>query len=247
MALINPYNPIEHKVYNRTFMRSASATIEYADISFMSHFDGLARYFKDNFNAVFNPAKDDELESIEINSNAEQLSYLFLKSISSVLVGAKDYKSFSASMQPRIGKLVAFLDAVGRSSVKSITLKKENVWDLKSEDVMSAYKTAIFFTFQDENIREVAKLNVPGETKPIKMSREANVSLGDGRLTVRFIVEIPDDGHIRFLLNLEAIATDVKTADILQAASVLNEVIYCAFHDLVTPDIINLMEKRNGH
>lgn len=244
MAIYNPYNKIEHKVYKRTFMRSATATIKYADRPFLSYKEALAKFFKDNFNVDYTPDEKTDPESININSNAEQLSFSFFKSVASVSVGAKDYKSFADSLQPRIGSLVAYLDAVNVENAENVTLRKENVWDLKSDDVMSAYKSAIYYTFKDENIREVVKLNVPEGPKPIKLSREANVSLGDGKLTVQFVANILDDGYIKLELNLEATATNVKTAEIFQTFSILNDVLYCAFHDMVSPDIINLMSKQ---
>lgn len=242
MAINNPYAPIEHKVYNRTFLHVASASVEYADTSFLPYSQALTKYFDDNFRAAFNPAGA-EPQSVKVSSKEGRLSFTFLHTGASLLVGAENYMSFASSMQPRIGALVAFLDTVSIDRVKNLSLRKENVWDLKSDDVMTAYKSAIKYTFRNQEIREVAGLSVPDGPKPVRLSREGTVSLGDGRLTVGFDAEILDDSHIRLILTLEARAFDVVTSEILQTSSVLNDIIYSAFNDMVSDDIIKLMEK----
>ncbi|WP_206225138.1 hypothetical protein [Parabacteroides sp. ZJ-118] len=244
VSIHNPYQNSEHKVYNRTFMRSASADVEYADISLSSQTEALTTFFKDNFGVDFNPHDNPELASIKLTAEGKPLSFDFHNTNSSVLVGAEDYKSFADTMQPNIGKLVSFLQIMRISNVSSLSIKKNNQWDLSAEDIMNAYKSAIPYTFADENIREVAKLNVPDDSpKPIKLSREANVDLGDGRLVVYFFVEIIDEHNLRLVLELKATAANVKTSDVLSVSSMLNDVIYGAFHDLITPDIIGLMDR----
>ena len=44
MKIINPFQDIEHKVYNRTFMREASADIEYVETSLSAKADVLVKY-----------------------------------------------------------------------------------------------------------------------------------------------------------------------------------------------------------
>lgn len=243
MKIINPFQDIEHKVYNRTFMREASADIEYVETSLSAKADVLVKYLKDNFNVDFNPQGGSEVGTIEVSAKQQHLLFTFSKTLASVRIGARDYRSFASTMQPGIGRLVSFLNAIGVTEVVRVTLKKQNVWDLDSEDVFNAFKTAIPYTFSDEGIREVARLNISNSPKPVKISREANAEIGDGRLVVKFDAEILDERHIRFVLGLEAFANDVKVAEILESSSLLNDIIYAAFHDLVTPDIIKLMEK----
>lgn len=243
MALINPFKHLEHKVYNRTFMRNASADIEYAEVSLSANAGAISKFLQDNFNTGLNSLNNNQFEAIKVSANERQLSYNFSKTHASVIIGARDYESFASSMQPCIGKLTQFLNVVGTPKVTKVTLRKQNVWEISSENARNSYKAATWYIFADEKIREVAKVKIPDGQDNFKLSREATVGLGDGALVVDFQVEQIDERKLMFTLDLKAFATNVDFTNILETSSILNNVIYAAFHDLVTADIIKLMEK----
>lgn len=223
-------------------MQQADTSVTFADISLSSKSDALKKYFLENFKSEYQAQNDSEPDSIKVAN--PYLTFVFTKSTASVSIKAEAYQSFAISMQPSVGKLISFLNVVGISEVSDISLQKQNVWKMKSEDILSAYKNAIPYIFMDDHIREVAKFNIPEGPKPIKLSREANVDLGDGILKIGFSAEITDDHHFQLVLDLKATARHIKTTDMLESSAILNDVIYGAFHDLVTPDIIKLMEKQ---
>ncbi len=246
MTIHNPFPIIEHKVYSRTFMREASASIEFPEVSLPANVEKLAPYFKENFNVDINPEGSTNFDTIKISTEkTQQQRFSFDKSNAKVTFEAGNYHSFAATMQPNIGKLVSFISTLGIEQASKITLRKKNVWDISSEDSMSAFKAAIPYIFKEKDIQDVAKYNIPETPRPLRISNEANINLGEGLLIIQFFVEISNDKNIRLVLDLEASAPNVKSVDILETSSALNDVIYGAFHELVTQDILNLMEGQN--
>ena len=153
MALINPFKHLEHKVYNRTFMRNASADIEYAEVSLSANAGAISKFLQDNFNTGLNSLNNNQFEAIKVSANERQLSYNFSKTHATVIIGARDYESFASSMQPCIGKLTQFLNVVGTPKVTKVTLRKQNVWEISSENARNSYKAATWYIFADEKIR----------------------------------------------------------------------------------------------
>ena len=244
MALNNPFNNHEHKVYNRTFLLNVSAGVSFADKPLSADAQGLVSYLKDNFNVLFKPQDDKELTTITVASKDNGLSFSFSTGAASVSIDAKSYKSFASTMLPDLGKIGTFLSIRKVDELKTLSLTKRNQWKINTENALSVYKEAILYTFKEKNIHDITSIEVPDGPWPVKLSREASLGLEDGSLKVIFSVEIVDNEHIVLTLDLVAEAKDVPARDLLQYASTLNDVIYGAFHDMVSDDVIALMEKQ---
>ncbi|MCF0186282.1 MAG: hypothetical protein HUJ98_07335 [Bacteroidaceae bacterium] len=76
-----------------------------------------------------------------------------------------------------------------------------------------------------------------------RMSRETNEKLTDNvSLKLRISAEKYDDTHIQLRLDAIAELSDIAATDILETLKDVNSVMYNAYMDIVTEDIIQIME-----
>lgn len=122
----------EHIVYPTTFLQNAVVGMSYNDVSQSSIpneilFNGMKRFFKDNFGLEFN------IDSVErlfnLSSNDIDMSYTFTPNSSLVRVGRKDYTSFDASMMPNFYRLKNYVYKVlNNQSITQLWVRKVNMF-----------------------------------------------------------------------------------------------------------------------
>ena len=240
MNIINPYRELEHKVYARTFLRDVVVELKFEegvrDVGF------LKKYLQEYFNVTVDE-RASSFSYVELTDPLKKLKFVFSEKNAKVEVKGVFYKSFADTMLPFMQRLVVYAGQVcAVECVKSLLVRKNNVWEIKAHDnIRNAYPKALNFTFKRQHVADLLSMKLPEET-PFKMSKEAEVDLSGGVLGLKLSTEVKDKQQADLMLGLVAEAADVPLKDVLEAANKLNDVIYAAFHDIVSVDIINLME-----
>lgn len=244
MEIKNPYGtPAEHKVYNQNFLDSVGLEIAYKRISFASATKPLRLFFKEKFNVSFEPDGQKTLTTINIFSKNNIINFNFSTESVKIDINGAYYVSFQKTVLPLLPNLLKFLEIVSVSKLERVTLTKKNKWKLEGENILEQRKEALAYTFKEDEILELAKVEIPEEKFPIKLSRTGSVGAGAGRLTAEVVCQFPDRNEMGMSLNLIAECEKIKVEELTGALSLLNEIIYCAFHQMVSDNVISIMEK----
>lgn len=248
MKIINPYNEIEHRIYNRTFLRNVQVEFD---------FDGCNgklqnnKVLRDFINSYFNVTMDQNIPSltcVELCDSIRGIKFSFSEEQARVSIDAMSYKSFADTMIPLIAKMVAYMEQIcAIPCIKRLTIQKNNVWEVNTHSsIKDIYTHALQHTFEKQHVTDLVSMELPKEDS-FKISKEANLNLGDGILKVAISTNVKDTHNADFVLDLVASVKNVNVVDILGISTKLNDIVYCAFHDIVSKDVIDLMEQKGGN
>lgn len=248
MNIQNPYQGVEHKVFKRTFLQSTEVGVEFDPPMTSENFSVRIVPFVNNaFNQSINTTLDTTTERVELNSIDDKIRFDFTLNSARVIINQSAYKSFSSSALPFIQTIVKFITEVAKTNTISRSyIKKTNGWPIESKNSKQAFRGASFFIFKKEHIDDIANIKFEESDYPVSAAKEAVVKCGDSaslRAVIR--VEIDDSTHANFILGLQAQAEGINTEDTLPALSKLNDIVFCAFTDIVSDNIFDLMSKES--
>lgn len=246
MNIQNPYQGVEHKVFKRTFLQNTEVGVEFEPSMTTEEFSMRIVPFVNNvFNQNIEAALDKATERAELNSSDNQVRFDFTLNSAKVIIGQSVYKSFSSSALQFIQTLIRFIKEVtNASAISRVYIKKTNDWPIESKNSKLSLKGASFFIFKKEHIDDIANIKFEESDYPVSAAKEAVVKCGDSaslRAVIR--VELDNPNHTNFILGLEAQASEVGIDDVLPALSQLNDIVFCAFTDIVSDNIFDLMSK----
>lgn len=246
MSIQNPYQGVEHKVFKRTFLQSTEVGVEFDPPMTSEDFSVRIVPFVNNvFNQNIKEGLDTTTERAQLNSGNNQIRFDFTLNSAKVIIGQPAYKSFSSSALQFIQILIRFIKEVAQTSTASkVYIKKTNCLPIESKNSKQSFKGASFFIFKQEHIEDIANLKFEESDFPVSATKDAVVKCGDSaslRAVIR--VELDDLNHTNFILGLEAQASDIELDEAISALSQLNEIVFCAFSDIVSNNIFDLMSK----
>lgn len=241
MALINPFHIDQHKIYKSNFLDTVSLKICYTPLSFENLTEKLKTFLKSNFNVDFNPEAEKSLASININSTNKSIYYVFKLDHVEIKIDAKFYISFQKTILPVLSIISEYFKLLNEPVFSIISLKKRNIWKLNIEDIINNRLEAIQFTFREPELLEIGNLPINKEEYPIKLSRQGNISLGDGNLTSEFNCVFSERNKMEMGLLLKAEATNIQCRDLTSSLTTLNDAIYGAFHQMVSENVLSIM------
>ncbi len=246
MNIQNPYQGVEHKVFKRTFLQSTEVGVEFDPPMTSEDFSvRIVPFVNDVFKQNIKEGIDSTTERAQLNSGNNQVKFDFTLKSAKVIIGQPSYKSFSSSALQFIQVLVRFIKEVANTStVNRAYIKKTNIWPIESKNSKQSLKGALFFIFKEEHIDDIANIKFEESDYPVSAAKEAVVKCGDSaslRAVIR--VELSDSTNINSILGLEAQASDVNIDDIVPTLSLLNDIVFCAFTDIVSDNIFDLMSK----
>lgn len=252
MKIINPYSQLEHRVYQRTFLQDVQVEFDFNLCQGVSH--DKQRIIKDFFSQYFEVSIGQDVPSssfsIGLSDRNKLIQFRFTEEKTLVTVSPQAYESFTTTMLPFIDKQLAYMEKVcSVSCAKKMIIRKRNVWKVllnEGASVKDVYASALRYTFNERYVYDMVSIVLSDEASS-KISKDANVNLGDGTLKVILSAEIKDRQKIFFTLEFIAAAENVSLKDIPEVATSLNDVVYCAFRDVVSKDVINLMEQEGGN
>lgn len=246
MNIQNPYQGVEHKVFKRTFLQSAEVGVEFDPPMTTEDFSVRIVPFVNNvFKQNIKESIDPTTERAQLNSGNNQVRFDFTLNSAKVVIGQPSYKSFSSTALQFIQILIRFIKEVANTSTMNrVYIKKTNDWPIESKNSKQSLKGALFFIFKEEHIDDIANIKFEESDYPVSAAKEAVVKCGDSaslRAVIR--VELNDSTHTNSILGLEAQALDVDIEDVVPALSQLNDIVFCAFTDIVSDNIFDLMSK----
>lgn len=246
MNIQNPYQGVEHKVFKRTFLQSVEVGVEFEPPMTSEDFSvRIVPFVNDVFKQHIKASIEPTTERAQLNSGNNQVQFDFTLNSAKVIIRQLSYKSFSSSALQFIQILIRFLKEVANTStVDRVYIKKTNVWPIESKNSKQSLKGASVFIFKEEHIDDIANIKFVESDYPVSVAKEAVVKCGESaslRAVIR--VELSDSTHINFTLGLEAQALDVNIDDIVPDLSQLNDIVFCAFTDVVSDNIFDLMSK----
>ena len=247
MNIINPYNELNHRVYNRTFLHNIQVGLDF-DLckGALSNSQVLKDFVNEFFQVTVNETPS-SLSCIELCDEKNRVKFIFTEEMAKVTVGAKSYKSFADTMIPFVMKLSAYMEQICKiPTVNRLTIKKNNLWEIKADnDIITIYPSALRYTFNEKYVDDMASIK-SSDNPPFKISKEANTSLGDGTLNAVISTIIKNHEEATSTLDFTAAADNVDAAKVVETSTKLNDIIYCSFHDIVSKNVINLMEQEGG-
>lgn len=246
MNIQNPYQEVEHKVFKRTFLQSAEVGVEFNSSITSEDFRAQIVPFVNNvFKQNIDTELDKSIDCVQLNSGDNKVRFDFTLNSAKVTIKQSAYKSFSTSALQFVQILLKFIkDIPNAPTISRIYIKKTNGWPIESKNSKQSFKGASFFIFKQEHIEDIANLKFEESDFPVSATKEAVVKCGDSaslRAVIR--VELDDLSHTNFILGLEAQASDIELDEVISALSQLNEIVFCAFSDIVSNNIFDLMSK----
>lgn len=247
MNIINPYKVLDHRVYSRTFLHSIQVGLDF-DLcnGALSNSQALKDFVYKFFQVTVNETPS-SLSCIELCDEKNQVKFIFTENMAKVTVGAKSYKSFADTMIPFVMKLSAYMEQICKvPTINRLTIKKNNLWEIKADnDIITIYPSALQYTFNKRLVDDMASIK-SSNNPPFKISKEVNTSLGDGTLNVVISSIVKNKKEADFTLDFTAAANNVDAVKIVEISTKLNDIIYCSFHDIVSKNVIKLMEQDGG-
>lgn len=246
MNILNPYEGVEHKVYKRTFLQSTEVKVEFEPKMTSADFTArIVPFVSKAFNKNISEYLDKSFEQIELSSNNSPIRFVFNLNSACVVVGSSAYKSFSSSVVPYIRVLISYLNEVACTErIKHTYINKVNVWPIKSKDSRKAFGNASLFIFKKEHVEDIANLKFNEPDYPVSATKEAVVKCGEKAiLKAKMGVELKDVNETRFILELRAQTSNIGVGDLISDLLKLNDIIFGAFTDIVSPNIFDLMSK----
>ena len=247
MNIVNPYNELEHVVYKRTFLRKVQVVLDFNSCDDILLND---RQFKDFVAKYFETKVPSEgpsrLSSVEICDDNAQVRFVLSEKSAKVDVGHKFYNSFAQTMYPLVTKLCAYIEQICKTShIANLTIRKSNLWHLRTEeDIKNVYSSALRYTFREQHVEDMASMIFPNQM-PFKVSKEGRLRFSGGGMTTLISAEVKNAHEAYFTLDFNASTQDINVDDAFDALGKLNEIVYCAFHDIVSKNVLELM-KNNG-
>lgn len=247
MKIINPYKQLEHRVYKRTFLQDVQVEFDF-DLCKDAFADRqrIQNFFLQYFHVTPGQDAPSSFSTIELCDADKLIRFRFTEEKTVVTVSPQAYESFVKTMIPFIDRQLAYMEKIcSVSSARKMIVRKRNVWEVRANDNVSIkdiYSSALRYTFNEHHVGDMFSIMLPNESS-CKISKDADVDLGDGTLKVILSAEIKDNQKADFVLEFIATADNVPVMEVLEVATGLNEVVYCAFHDIVSKDVINLMEQ----
>lgn len=247
MSIQNPYNEVEHKVFKRTFLQETEVVVNFEPPMTLEEFSiRIVPFVNKTFNQnIPDNTIDKATERAELTSNDSQVKFEFTIKSAKVIIGPAAYKSFSASVIQYVAILANFLrDVAHADSVVNASINKINIWPIQSKNSKTSFRGASLFIFKKEHIDDIANIRFEESGYPVSAAKEAVVNCGDSAFLKAVIrVELKDAENASFMLGLKAQASDIGVDDLMADLPKLNDIIFGAFTDIVSNNILDLMSK----
>ena len=246
MSIQNPYKDVEHKVFKRTFLQETEVVVNFEPPMTSEEFSTrIVPFVNKTFNQSIPDTIDNATERAELTSNDSQVKFDFSIKSAKVVIGPAAYKSFSTSVIQYIAILVNFLrDVAHAESVADTSINKINIWPIQSKNSKLSFRGASLFIFKKEHIDDIANIKFEESDYPVSAAKEAVVNCGNSASLKAVIrVELKDAENASFMLGLKAQTSNIDVDDLMADLPKLNDIIFGAFTDIVSDNILDLMSK----
>lgn len=229
-----------HEVFKRTFLKEVTIGAAFDETSLYANKDSLQQFIELNF-GVAEDIKE-SISTINVTSEDYVEKYKFSTNEASVILDSSIYINYEESLCSRLDKLIDFLKILSIQKINSLTITKSNLFVANSNNAFNTWQKALYESFKEEKIREMALISPPNED-PVKLSREGLCEFDGGQIRIPFMIEVNDKNHFSFKMDLIGELKNIMIDDIVTNAKKLNDIIYEIFIDTISDNIIQLMRE----
>lgn len=246
MTIKNPYPLEEHRTFKRTFLQQTEVILKFtpaiSDVDFRTR---MLPYLKEVFNLDLTDKTDQEANHAEINSDNEQMRFVFDLNQAKFIIGPNSYNTFTQTAIPLIVMLVRFIGDVAKvDTIEELSIVKINIWPIKAEDAFSSFSSMIRYTFKEHCVSDMLSYKFDDNPKPIRLSKTSNTTITDGvELDAILSAEVVSKEKVNLGLVLNATAKNIGVNDILSDSITLNDIIYRGFIETVSDNIMDFMSR----
>lgn len=249
MIFSNPYPHIQHEVYPMTFLQMISAKMKFTSQDSPDDFWNKFRKFSEETFHI--PVKDmpfDKDHYAELSSEEAETSYAFKCDTATVVIGSKGYNSFKETMPVHFKNIGDFLQNVACVSfIDGLTLEKRNRFPFHVSLEKLDLGDALNYVFKTEFTEGLEYRIEVGQR--VKVTKDTRVEIGKCAymiLTVGF--QVIDDSNVHLIFDVLASYTPseaIGSGEIYNIALELNDIMFGAFRNVVTDNIIDVMKGDN--
>lgn len=251
MALFPSY---EHKIYKNTFLQNVSVYISHPCglIENQTLNDRCNQFFVENFGISSN--KSLAANTITITNDELGVEYMFSRENSYLRVNSKNYVCFEMSMLGLLYRTKRFCKKVlDVDAIKGLSIQKVNIFPIKLENEFNdEIKDNLYKSIFAQELLSLPFKNVEIEedkdfVDPIKECI-INDEKDNLKYAFRYGILHNSNNPLNYNVVLDIQVYDINTEklsldSIEENVQIINQRSYEAFHYLVTPTVIKMMEK----
>lgn len=241
MATTTLTQPIQRNAFKRTFLLDVTAKVTFAETDLLVNGTVIRDFLRNKF-GIADDINLPKLNEITIVSDSKNEKYNFTTGSASVFIDSNIYRYFEDSLKPRLDVIVSFLQALGINEVDSFSIKKRNFFQANAENAYQAWKIAIIESFKVDSIKALAGTPSISE-KPFKITIEGTSDTEWGKISIPFMVNVPDKSNFRFQLDLEAVSNSIKVSELIERSAQMNDALFETFTGVVSDKLIDLMQQ----
>lgn len=241
-----PFKPVEHCVYQKTFLKDVRVVVEYAQVDLSA----VNKEQLSGFLGLFNGA-DIKLEEF-VESGGMMVytkDHAIEIKLNSVLIEVKiDVSKYTSFEKAREfwAYIPDYLNALGVKEVSKITVRKYNALYFKSTKVDYDITEVMGSIFCD-NLMALMQGPIEDKTlNSIEKTWTQKDSESATEINVVFGIKKADTAdkkdHLTLTIGVASDGGGIATDVILEKAAVYNKILFDAFHWCVKKDIINNMK-----
>ena len=242
-----PFKDTPHRLYKNTFLQNVFASISFetgkkqdtdAEIK-----DKLHSFIKFQFGLDVRDSFPEE--PMALTSSDGMLSFLFSKNVSSVKVGARNYRSFDDSVVPQILKIEQYIEVLKLMSIQRLSLRKINIWPVLVNNLNELDANKIVSEIFSTELLKSKPIEFDSSDENLPLLGKYIWSDEALQVTIRtaFINDENEELKGRLILDIEAALDCITSADAIRSQfSLLNSTLFNAYCWSVRPEILKIME-----
>ena len=235
------------KVFKNTFLKEVQAAVSFDGNAWTGEecFSSLKAFAKRQFGLEDIGETFLNEKGIAFVSEELATSFFFSPATAGYKIGGKGYVSFSTTQEGLLNKLTDYLNSVPKTDkVKWLKLRKLNVWPVTLDKEDANIIEPLKYLFKEH----YAKILEPGDDEKdlVKKSKQVANKLCEGCvLLIDIQYRYIDKSKLEFSLSVETFYKPndgISLNDVLADARQLNSVMYDAYMDAVTDEVVRLMD-----
>lgn len=238
----------EHQVYKSTFLRKVEGEIE-VDGESWSKREGGVGLFKEYVGRQFgiDLGGDYKGDGAVIKSKDGNIRYTFVGNRAMVSIGRGGYVSFDDSFRGVIEKLSDFGGSMARGArVRKLMMRKENVMPMAMPESGGSLRGLLGEVLRSEHADMLLAGCVKGNDFE-EVDKGIRTDIGDGGRIVRLIgYEYTGERRVDVRVTITAVYEPeggMDAGDIVARAEEINQMMFDAFMDTVTPGVEAIMRE----
>lgn len=250
-----PFKPIKYRQYRNTFLQNVIITFDFDhskkdDQKLMDSFHDYAL----SFFGIEVQNGNINVDVCKISKKDQSHIFLFSNGQVTIQLSGKSYESFSDSAIPQVFKLRNFFNKVVQiSTLKSISIRKINVWDLKNSDEKEINVSEVRnLIFSSSLLHDLSNDNLTNEEDKIPNFLKSSYSQNNTQIIIRtafFPPKLKDD-YSHLILDTLGIVQQpdgINIDEFVDFLMDLNSQLFYSYHWSVSDYVIEVMDAKENN